>query len=222
MLRSEIDPACSKGFCQDLLALSDSPDLQIGHEYLVLFGLGDSSNSVVSGAGKLLALVGSGAGHSGEHGSRSIAWLYALAHKLAANGRTTDAEAFCKCLDAIACEEKPSDLLARVILGVCRRAIDSSPRFDAPSAQQLGKLVSLTQAERAGHLGEYQSLIEQATRIVEKRVRVDSAVHVFNLQTSCGWYVTQNLIVRNCRCYAEPDLTPLLGDLDEAADQGET
>jgi hypothetical protein len=40
----------------------------------------------------------------------------------------------------------------------------------------------------------------QFTRI-ERTRRIDFAGHVFNLQTEKGWYVTDGIVVHNCRCY---------------------
>jgi hypothetical protein len=37
---------------------------------------------------------------------------------------------------------------------------------------------------------------------------------VFNLETSSNWYVAQNLIVHNCRCYADPDVQSVVDDLE--------
>jgi hypothetical protein len=34
--------------------------------------------------------------------------------------------------------------------------------------------------------------------------------HVYNFQTSASWYVAQDLVVHNCRCYADPDFSGIL------------
>ena len=44
--------------------------------------------------------------------------------------------------------------------------------------------------------------------------------HVYNLTTSTGWYVAQNLLVHNCdRCYSEPVLDDLLGNVEQPTEE---
>lgn len=59
----------------------------------------------------------------------------------------------------------------------------------------------------------------QLGRVLQVR-RIDGWVgHVFNLQTSCGWYATNGIIAHNCRCAAIPivDEAALSVALEEAA-----
>lgn len=52
---------------------------------------------------------------------------------------------------------------------------------------------------------EWLAVRSRTTRIVEVR-RIWIARHVFNLQTTDGWYVANGIITHNCRCFPRPVL----------------
>ena len=56
-------------------------------------------------------------------------------------------------------------------------------------------------AEDWRDLRDGKALRTQTSKVVEVNRRSFSG-HVFNLQTRGGWYVAQNIITHNCRCYA--------------------
>ncbi len=209
-LRLELDSTLTQGFCNDVLALADDPALGLRHAHLALLGNRRAPNGVVRGASQLLALLGGEGAHPLQHGGRAVARLDAIAKKLSANGRARDAEALRDLLHAHPVGVEPRHHVARVVLGIWARAIDAAPGLDAPSAEELAQVVTLA-ADGAGSLRDRLPLLQSPRRIVEKRVGEPYVGHVFNLETSTGWYVATNLIVRNCRCYAEPDFSGLLG-----------
>jgi SPP1 gp7 family putative phage head morphogenesis protein len=206
----ELDPACSQGFCQDVLTRADNAGLPVGHSYLALLGDWNATDRVMRGASKILALVGREASMAGDHALRAVAWLDAIADELRADGCAADAEALRERLHTFPVGMEPRHHLTRVVLGVVRRAVGVPPRLDTPSAEFLGQVVTRSGAEpqRGGRLGDGRSLLEQPRRVVKKLVGEYSG-HVFNLETSSGWYVTRGLIVRNCRCYPAPVLDAL-------------
>lgn len=83
-----------------------------------------------------------------------------------------------------------------------RRPLAAGPRFDPPPAQG--------EAERFRVMGEFgRDLTERLAGGIEvRRVseirRVEFAGHVFNLQTTEGWYAANSLVVSNCLCSVEP------------------
>ena len=212
-LRFKLDSECSEAFCDDLLALSHDAGLRLGHAYLGLLGLRHSPHGIVGGSGEASAILRSQCRVTSEHPRGSIAWFDAVAKKIGANGRARDAESFRERLHAYALDEQGPGFIARILFGVVRRSVDAPSRLDAPSAELLGEKIALAfpKTSEPGDLRDCSPILQKPSRIVEKRVGVLYAGHVLNLETSCGWYVTQNRIVRNCRCYAEPDLSVLLG-----------
>lgn len=79
--------------------------------------------------------------------------------------------------------------------------------FDGQSLRQFGlaepdNLVPELTGKRKNASTAFVQIVK-ATRIVEvKRCRFDG--HVFNLQTSTGWYVANGIVSHNCRCVAKP------------------
>ena len=78
-------------------------------------------------------------------------------------------------------------------------------RFDPPSAK--------SEAERLGVFAEYGSrllerlgLMVETDRLIDKSVR-QYAGHVYNLQTSEGWYSANSIITSNCFCTVTPVFT---------------
>jgi hypothetical protein len=69
-------------------------------------------------------------------------------------------------------------------------------------------------ADDLGSSREGLPFVHQASRVIYAR-RINWSGHVFNLETSCGWYVTNGIVTHNCRCVAIPVLPPMF-DEDEA------
>jgi hypothetical protein len=98
--------------------------------------------------------------------------------------------------------------MAGVVLRVGRRAIDAASSQHAPGAEELAQVVAVD-AKRARGFGDRRG-VEHLDRVVEKSVSKLMSGHVYNFQTSASWYVAQDLVVHNCRCYADPDFSGIL------------
>lgn len=209
----ELDPACSQGFCKDLLALADHLRPAGGVADLVGFAALLPGHEAAHHFAVLASVLFGGAGPSREHGLGAIARLDALANKLRANGRAIDAESFRERLNAVPFDVEPHHHLARVLFGLWRRAVDAPVGGDAPGAEVLGdQIARLWASESRSDFGKGHPFVEKALRVDEKRIGDPVIMHVFNLETSSHWYVAHGLISHNCRCYSEPDLSALLGD----------
>jgi len=198
----------SKEASQLVLADADATLPGAGDMMVVLEAVGLPSNSFVRGASKILALLRGESRHPVEHGLGTISWLDALTTQLRIHGAASDAVALCKRLRALAVKEQGDQLVARVVLGIVRRAVGGlvgSPT----SAKVLGDQVGVP-ADLRRNLGEGVPFLGQLVRVREKRVRVHAG-HVYNLHTGPNWYIAGGVVVHNCRCDAEP----ILPDEDE-------
>ncbi len=81
--------------------------------------------------------------------------------------------------------------------------ITMARRYYALLAKLTGDVVG-TEADFLGDFFKKEPLRQEFFRTV-KSVRRDRWVgHVYNLQTKHGWYISGNIIHRNCRCVARP------------------
>ena len=79
------------------------------------------------------------------------------------------------------------------------------------NSEDLAKTVG-THGEGSSHFRYSDPLIIKTHRVLDKSISEFSG-HVYNLQTSSGWYKVNQIAVKNCRCSAEPILTGLLEGL---------
>jgi hypothetical protein len=194
--------ALSQRFCQDLLTCADNATLPSGL-FTQLFDAADAaSSSLVRGACKVLSFLWGGGTHSQAHAVMQVAWLEALASQVTGDGSSADAKAFRDILHARPINEELCGFITRVVFRVACAPALASISGNADGAKVAGK-PTLTHAEVKARILEGASRGEHATRIVEAR-QVDFSGHVYNLTTSVGLYVTQNLLSSNCRCDAVP------------------
>lgn len=67
----------------------------------------------------------------------------------------------------------------------------------------LAEIVGMD-AKILGDLGKVKSVAVQPPCFVDNVRSYFNEGHVFTFETKSGWYVAENIIVQNCRCYAEP------------------
>lgn len=116
----------------------------------------------------------------------------------------TDAEYLCHLIDA----------LPRLVnLSEVGRGCDSlradaphfGERFDPPAAEGESERLRVF-AEYGGRLLERLGLMVKTDRLIDKSVR-QYVGHVYNLQTSEGWYSANSIIASNCFCTVTPVFT---------------
>ncbi len=95
--------------------------------------------------------------------------------------------------------------------GACEST--SSTSVDPPGSEPRAERASTDPQLQCDLL---QSVGLKEGRRVVKKVVGNLSCHVYNLETSSGWYVAEGLAVHNCRCTAEPVLDDILDDVDEA------
>lgn len=202
-LRVEIPSELSQSACNDVLTFAYDSRSGLGNFALAFGRMLLSSYRCVRGASQLLARIGVEEGIAREHSLAAVTWLNAAADKLRTNGRSTDAEALRYLFYAAPLGIKDRDHIARVILGIVGRAVMTSTSGDAALAQFDTQNVSID-TQTSGSLSDGGSFGHHFRRVVEKRRCINTGCHVYNLQSDSGLYVAQNLVVHNCRCFAEP------------------
>lgn len=217
------DPALLQGLSQKLLAWADLANPCRGPLESFLSRLLPAPAGAVRGTAKLLALFSGEAGHADAVRLALSSDLRAMLEQAAAHGAPTDAMLSAQRQLAGAGLVGRKDLVAREILTIHRLAI-AAGRSHTPGAKELAQAIGVREPEFLADLGQPHPPFVKALRVVERRVAVDSfSGHVFNLQTACGWYAADGIVVHNCRCYAEPVLFEALQDLgrkpDFAADE---
>lgn len=71
-----------------------------------------------------------------------------------------------------------------------------------PTCAEMSAESSRIDPQTTADLGE-RALLHQSRRVVQKIVGESFSGHVYNLETLTGWYTVSNLIVHNCKCWAE-------------------
>jgi SPP1 gp7 family putative phage head morphogenesis protein len=201
-LWNEGDPPFSQEFCEHLFALADEPSLSTGALELLFERQLVATDSLVRGGCKTLALLAACAGHPQEHAITAVARLDAMANEIGANGGPLDAKAFRELLHTDTGEKEGARLLARILLGAVART-PGARNFDSQRTQIDAEVVGI-HAQGASGLRNSHPLLQHPMRVLQKGFCENAGGHVYNLQTSTGWYVAQETIIRNCRCWAEP------------------
>lgn len=197
----------SQPFRNQFLARAYDPSSRV-RGFDLLFGRAHpSADRIVRAGGQLLALLLGRDAHALAHRGRTVARLNALTDELGSNGCARDSELFRDALNAAPFGMETANQMARVVFRIVRRTLDETAGLNTPSAEELAEMVRAN-ADRSRGLGE-RVVIHQFRRVVQKS-RCDFSVHVYTFQTAAGWYVAQDLIVKNCRCYAEPVFDDIL------------
>ena len=168
---------------------------------VVLLALGFPSHSIVRGLSQLLAVCLAGVGHANKHSLGTSAQVLATTGQHAGNGGALDAVVLCERLDALASTVAGDALRFVKWLGICRLAIMAA--MDVPNLFELDAEIIGVAAQHGGSLFEGSPSVHHSHCVAEKRVVVDFAGHLYNLETATGWYCS-NVIVHNCRCTASP------------------
>lgn len=207
----ELDSALFEKLAEYLLSFADEPTLSASPLLALLGTTSFPANRIVRGAGKFLALLLGESGVANEHCVGSTSWREALTDQFGADRGSRYAERLRHILDTVPGGVEGRQLLARVVFCVARRAIVESSGALPPSAEELAEIIRVAE-EPCGDLGNRQGL-QQFARVVEKRNGVfSSSGHVYNLENACSWYIAENSVVHNCRCFEEPDLSSIFAE----------
>lgn len=143
-------------------------------------------------------------GHPGEHSFRPTPRAELGTLQDSDDRGSGDAKPGCDCFDALPSGELGQDYgLVKLDPVVCRTlGLD----VGVPSGSEGGGQVVWIAADGPGGLGEAEPASDQLDRVVDVALDPAWSGHVYNLWTVANWYVTNGVIVHNCRCIAEPVL----------------
>lgn len=209
----ELDSLLAERLCHDFLVCADAPDLALG-SFAQLFGTAlCSSYRAVRGFCKLATLLTSGAVHPKELGFAAGTWFDAALEQCSTHHSPRDVKMLRDLLLAPVAGVESQHLIVRQLFAVVCRAVNMPLRLHAARAKELAKPIAV-HAKSVRNLCDGRTL-KESFRVAEKLVCENPDTHVYNLQSCSGWYVAQNLIVSNCRCWAEPDMSPIMQELEE-------
>lgn len=209
-LPREVDPEVCKTFAELFFANSDhilvGGTLEIsGAKYAPLGWLFGAPKSIVGGLCKVFSVLDGSLDHSTEHGRRAITYLHAALDQALSDNRTADSIFLRECQFARA----GFILNSYQVIGEFLNVLSVASRLwhgDVPQAEILAERVRCKTDGGAGFLNE-RPFSYEVCRVVDKiRVNNDPLGHVYNLQTSSGYYTTNTYIAHNCRCVAVPVL----------------
>lgn len=170
-------------------------------------------------AGDAPSLLRTGSGHAEIHTLRSPARLDSGTVESFRYDTPRDAISLGQCFNGLPAVEPANDVIHRKVYpsptpvpGVDIRPVDMASGEGSgcaripdlnPSANKdisdisLSALIGLPESSDGLPVGVSTDQIVMVDR-------VDFAGHVYNLETSDGWYIANNIIVHNCRCSAVP------------------
>lgn len=152
----------------------------------------------VSGISQLQSLFTGQSSHSDSVRGTSASKLNALLSQSSANGSTGNSMFFSQRQETYSGLVLLNDLLRNIHL---IPGYLSSFDWDFMTAEQLAQSTRVN-IQGDGNLFQVHTSRIQFDRIVEQRTLCFSG-HVYNLETDKGWYLAENRVVHNCRCYAE-------------------
>lgn len=201
--------------CERLLAAADEAGTdafmaELGGSPLALWGVRAAADGVVRRAGKLLALLRRQAGHAEQVRLAAVAGLDAVLQQPDADRAPGHPVTLRDGQLAISGQVLGDEQVVREVLAVARRTAVARRRVYSADAERLAQVVRVD-AEGRPDARQRVAIGVHPAGVVEQPVRqFPWSGHVYNLQTPCGWYVARGLVVRNCRCTAEPVLDNLL------------
>lgn len=206
-LPDELDSEIGKRICERFLAMADD---NIGNSFLNRNGtlpflvsrLWFSSDSVMRGFCKLVSLLNRETGHSDESRLAAISYFNAALDKASPDGLSIDFVNLGNLKLACSTEIFCNNLINGKMFSIIRQASTLWNNVTV-SAERLGEIVGMNADLSSGRLQGIAAGYE-FERVTEVFVSEFSVSHVYNLETLPNWYSSDNLIIHNCRCWAEP------------------
>lgn len=156
---------------------------------------GFSSNNFVGGTDELDTLLFTGIAHSDEHGFASISWDDSMSGENAINGRSCKIESFGKRLDGSAGIKAINNLIGG------QQAYNSIPSADTMISCLPEPTCNSAPIDAA--LLRYLRMCFSAPVFFDKIVNIQKSSYrgdVFTAETYNGIYISNGVIVKNCRC----------------------
>lgn len=156
------------------------------------------SNSLISSLSKVFSFFFSSKFHSVKHCFRAISWLNSLLFEVTGYDLTADAEFLSQLFNATAGSIKFYQLITwNLFFNIVSNNLISS-------LLHSNREMSGATAETLSNLRETKPTFIEFDTVIDKIICKSSNIHIYNLENSNNWYLTENYITKNCRCEAIP------------------
>lgn len=204
-LPSNFEILLDKEICQNFFTYAnrflDDSFLPTDRSTLHVFNtLWPTPDSIVRGASKLLSLFGCESTHSDEVRLTAVSGLYAGIQKSSSDNTSVHTILFGYKKLTEAGYIISNDVVVRKIFAIMR-FISSNISFKSSA---FDKFTSMSAADTkfTSNITDMDTFSIKPYCVVHKSFS-DFSAQVYNLQTTTGWYVSQDYIIKNCRCTAD-------------------
>jgi hypothetical protein len=149
----------------------------------------------VGSLGEFAAFADRHLGHSCVHRVAAVSCVHSSLGQHAVDRVAVNAVAYRECLDGLAVEVIGDETGRHGMAPVMARDTANAERAVEVGAADAGNGADLVR--------RLAGLVER-DRVIEVRRAVESATHVYNLETVEGWYCANGMIAHNCRCALSP------------------
>lgn len=157
-----------------------------------------TSDSFISSLDKIFSFFFGSETHTVEHSLRAIAWLDTLLFECCGYTITRDSEFLSKLFNTPSGTIKFYQLILWDILFNC------FSKNIIPLLSHSFREMSCATSETLGDFSHTQPTFIEFDTVIDKFSSKSSSVHIYNLENSNHWYLTENYITKNCRCVALP------------------
>lgn len=204
-LRLAEESLISKGFKQEDFTMSDDDRLSFLATLRNIQGVLPlnrlSSHSFVGLFGEVFSLLFVESTHANEIRFRAIAEFYSFALKICGDALSRQFVPFTQSEDAITSHVLTNKSiyvdLFRIWWGAVMSAHDMAG-FSHPSADAIG-----ANSFRFSDLADVHAIDVEFDAVIDNFV-TDFSGHVYNLETDSGWYLSEGILTKNCRCVSAP------------------
>lgn len=213
VLPDEFNTTTGQDICKLILTCADQT---LPNSFLVVLrplelagnALWNAPDGLVRGLCKLLTLLNRQSFHADHVRLAAAARFYAKLKKASTDGAAMYSVLFGNSELAQSSEVVTDDSLNIKLFSIMSRAASSAISNKTPSAERLAEVVG-ADIELPSGGGKRIALLDKPLRVIEKKTgEFDS--HVYNIETTSGWYLSDDIIIHNCRCQALPVVEDLL------------
>lgn len=157
-----------------------------------------ASDGFISSLSEFFSFFFSSEFHSVEHSLGSISLLDTLLIKAIGYSTTRDSKFFSELFNT------PSGTIKFYQLIVWDFFFNCFKKNIIPLLQHNIREMSATTAETLGNINQANTFFIEFDTVIDKVISKSSSLHIYNLENSNNWYLTENYITKNCRCQAQP------------------
>lgn len=157
-----------------------------------------TSDSFISRLSQVFSFFFSSEFHSVEHSLRAVAWLDSLLNETCGYSFSRDAEFLSQLFNTPAGSIKFYQLIVwNIFFNIIS---NNSISYLLHSNREM----TCATAETLSNLSEAKPAFIEFDTVIDKIISKSSDIHIYNLENSNNWYLTENYITKNCRCEAVP------------------